>query len=648
MEDAMEHSAGNLIGKTLGTCVLESLIGQGGMGAVYLAKQIRPSRYVAVKILLPMVTGDSQMNKEFLVRFRQEADVIARLDHINIMPIYEYGEQDGLAYLVMPRLPGGSLRDVLAQKGALSLQDAAAYINQAASALDYAHVHSVIHRDLKPGNFLLHQDGRLVLADFGIARIIQESDSTVRANLTRTGMLLGTPEYMAPEMVLGEQIDARADIYALGIVLFQMVSGYVPFQGNTPFAVANKQLQEPIPLLHQINPAIPPAVDTVISKALAKRREDRYTSAGAMAQDLRTVIAAPHSLTEDEIRNAPTVLSPQRLQTPAIATPSNDRLTPPPTNPPIPVQTQFALPTIHTNNASSRRFAPDDPASPVTPYPAPQAPSRQQALLLIIGLLLVLILVIGGILVGLQLNKGTTTTTTSNTPITQSTVAPNFTTTTHTATMSALQPTQGSTPTVQPTSTQPIGIPKGTALYSVTTPGRPCDSHGGHWANYNSPTITCQGSGTLIDNPHPQSPNLVGTLLTAMPNGSFPSNYVVEAQLQQLGTADFGIYFRNQPGNQNGIYTFFLHSNGTWSAYVYDNTTGAPSEIAGGSLNGVFNNGSGLIDVVVSGPNFTFYVNNKLVGRANDTTYPSGTVGIAVDAGGSILVSNFALYTVST
>src|SRR6266566_3743194 len=189
-------NSANLIGKTLGTCTLEKLIGQGGMGAVYLARQIRPSRPVAIKRLLPNITTDSQLYREFLARFRREADVIAKLDHINIIPIYEYGEQAGLAYLVMPPLLGGSLRDLLARNGALTLQEASTFINQA------AHAHGVIHRDLKPGNFLLHNDGRLVLTDFGIARIVQDSDNTFRATLTSTGMLLGTPEYMAPEMVL--------------------------------------------------------------------------------------------------------------------------------------------------------------------------------------------------------------------------------------------------------------------------------------------------------------------------------------------------------------------------------------------------------------------------------------------------------------
>src|SRR5258706_8621668 len=182
----------DFIGKTLGTCTLVKLLGQGGMGVVYLAQQSRPVRYVAVKVLLPSVSPESRAYNEFLVRFRREADVIAKLEHVNIMPIYEYGEQDGLAYLVMPYLSGGSLRDVLAQRGALSLRETMTYLDQAASALDYAHAHGIIHRDLKPANFLLHADGRLVLADFGIARMMQDGNPDA-STLTGTGMLVGTP-----------------------------------------------------------------------------------------------------------------------------------------------------------------------------------------------------------------------------------------------------------------------------------------------------------------------------------------------------------------------------------------------------------------------------------------------------------------------
>src|SRR5690348_3332116 len=148
----MESISYSLIGAALGTCILQQPIGAGGMGAVYLARQTRPVRDVAVKVLRPNVATQ----QEFLIRFRREADVVARLDHVNIMPIYEYGEQEGLAYLVMPYLTGGSLRNKLVQRGPLSFGEILTYIEQAASALDYAHAQKIIHRDIKPGNFLFH------------------------------------------------------------------------------------------------------------------------------------------------------------------------------------------------------------------------------------------------------------------------------------------------------------------------------------------------------------------------------------------------------------------------------------------------------------------------------------------------------------
>src|SRR5947209_4947454 len=285
------RNSDDLIGRALGTCTLLQLIGQGGMGAVYLAQQSRPTRNVAVKVLLPRVVVGSAEYREFRARFQREANLIAQLEHVNIVPIYEYGEQDGMAFLVMPLLTGGSLRDMLAKRGALSLSETLLYIEQAAAALDYAHAHGVIHRDLKPANFLLHADGRLVLADFGIARMMQTgSNSVPGTTLTGTGMFVGTPEYMAPEMASGESIDHRADIYELGIVLFQMLSGHVPFKGNTPLVVVAMHLGEPLPLLHTINPAIPPTVDSVIQKAAADKAEYRFVSARALAQALRIAI----------------------------------------------------------------------------------------------------------------------------------------------------------------------------------------------------------------------------------------------------------------------------------------------------------------------------------------------------------------------
>lgn len=627
----MTSNSNDLVGKTLGTCRIEKLIGQGGMGVVYLARQIRPARYVAVKVLLPNLTADSQVYKEFLARFQREADVIARLEHINILPIYEYGEQDGITFLIMPYLPGGSLRDKLAQQPVPTLRDTVNYISQAASALDYAHAQHVIHRDLKPANFLLHNDGRLVLADFGIARIMQESNSTPISTLTSTGMMLGTPEYMAPEMFTGNLIDYRSDIYALGIILYQLLSGQIPFRGNTFYSIATKHLHDAPPLIHATHPVIPAEIDEIIQTALAKKPENRFKSAGALAQALRNTF----SLTpETDMLSLPTIIT---------------------ASPPAP-----AVETMRVVNpmTDSTKFMPEPPQERLTPvgFTQPITPpirphietrSRQQPLLLFVGILLVIALIVGGVLIGLQINKGN-----SNTGPAVSTVTTVVTSITSKVTTTPFNATATPTnqPALSPTVPPATTIPKGTLLYQAISPGAPCDTGKGQWANYyvnNKPTIQCQGTSTFISNTNTDPPDLVGTFLKLLPGGQFPPpNYVVEVQLQQTASpgADFGVYFRNQPGNLNGVYTFLIHPDGTWSTYIYYNA-GGQSPLKSGSFGDA--HAPVTIDVVANGSNFTFYANGNEIGNVQDITYPTGTPGIAVDAGGTVIASNFALYAIA-
>ena|GEM_PF-708218 len=282
----MLSNSNELIGQVLGTCTLQRLLGRGGMGAVYLARQSRPRRTVAVKVLLPGLI-EERTREEFLARFRREADAIAALDHIHIMPIYEYSEQGDTAYLVMPYVTGGTLRDHLEKCQHLSLQEAIHIIDQAAAGLDCAHAQGIIHRDLKPGNILFHADGRLLLADFGLAKVLKDVENSGLAMLTSIGTIVGTPEYLSPEQGTGSLLDVRTDVYSLGIVLYHMLTGRVPFTGTSPVAIAIKHAMVEPPLIRQFNPHITPSVEAVVMKAIAKAPEERFSSAGELARALR-------------------------------------------------------------------------------------------------------------------------------------------------------------------------------------------------------------------------------------------------------------------------------------------------------------------------------------------------------------------------
>lgn len=253
---------------------LEKKIGQGGFALVYLAMDQLLKRRVAVKVLNSELTED----ENFLARFEREAQSIAALEHPNILTVYDYGQAEDTAYLVTPYVEGGTLHDKLRTQKKFSLQEASQYLTQVAAALDYAHRRFIVHRDIKPQNMLLRtEDDRLLLGDFGIAKVLSSSSAQ-----SRTGVM-GTISYMAPEQLEGN-VGVGTDIYALGCVLFQMLTGELPYTGPTE-QVMMGHIMRPIPsIIERSQGQLPAAVQDVINRALAKKPEDRYPSAGEMAK----------------------------------------------------------------------------------------------------------------------------------------------------------------------------------------------------------------------------------------------------------------------------------------------------------------------------------------------------------------------------
>jgi len=260
------------------------------MGAVYLAQQSRPRRQVAVKVLLPSASLTTHQRAAFLERFRRETDAAASLEHPNILPVHEYGERDGLAYLVVPYISGGTLRDLMEAQGQLALPQAMNYLDQVAGALDFAHGRGVIHRDIKPANILMTPEGRLMLTDFGLVKIIAAGQMP-QLRLTGAGAPVGTPDYMSPEQVVGNMVDGRSDLYSLGVILYQMLAGVTPFQGETPMQIAAQQWQSPPPSPRPLRPDLPVAAEQALLRAMAKRPEDRYASGQDFAGAFRASLS---------------------------------------------------------------------------------------------------------------------------------------------------------------------------------------------------------------------------------------------------------------------------------------------------------------------------------------------------------------------
>lgn len=353
----------NLEGKVFGPYKLEAQLGRGGMATVYRAYQESVKRYVAVKVMSQELAEDPG----FVKRFTSEAQLIASLQHPHILPVIDYGQTDGLPYLVMNYISGGSLDDLMRGKK-LEYPEISRLFLQMASALDYAHKKGIIHRDFKPNNVLMDAEANTYLTDFGIARL------STGERMTMTGTIMGTPAYMSPEQGTGRTVDARSDLYSLGVVLYEMICGQLPFSGDTPASVIFKHAYEPLPPPQMLRADVSPNMIAVLSRAMAKDPDNRYPSGMELARAF-----------EDALRNpgvAPIIANEDTMIKPPPAIPAPGPAAPPPPRPPPP-----------DNGASSGIPAniPDETRT----NPPLTTPRKGSRLPLIIGGLAVLALIFG-------------------------------------------------------------------------------------------------------------------------------------------------------------------------------------------------------------------------------------------------------------
>lgn len=365
----------DLVGRTLGNYQIVQLIGQGGMATVYKGYQAALDRYVAIKIL----PGQLGMDAAFVERFRREALAAAQLRHPNIIVIHDVGSEQDLNFIVMELLEARMLDQILRPGQPLGLRRSASIIAQVASALDYAHSRGIVHRDVKPSNISVDEsrDDHVTLMDFGLMQSRQDSRITV------TGMIMGTPRYMAPEQAMGEAVDLRADVYALGIVLYELLTGQAPFEGDSPFAILRAHLDQAPRLVSEVNPRLPKSLDAVVLKALAKEPAQRYQSAGELALaleagDLALTPAASVAGPVSAGRPEATQVFPSAVPLPAPARPSPrtvlaDWL--------FSVKSSLSTLVLRVRPRRPRASQPSwPPADTFPPYPQPTSPATVETI----------------------------------------------------------------------------------------------------------------------------------------------------------------------------------------------------------------------------------------------------------------------------
>jgi len=310
------------VGENVGPYRIIEQLGQGGMATVYKAYHAALDRYVAIKALHPAFGED----QNFLARFQREARLVAKLEHPNIVPVYDYSEHEGRPYLVMKFIEGDTLKARLA-KGPLASAEIEKIVETVGSALAYAHKQGILHRDIKPSNVLVANDGQLYLADFGLARIAQSGESTLSSD-----MIMGTPQYISPEQAMGKKdLDEGTDIYSFGVMIYEMVVGQVPFNADTPFSIIHDHIYSPLPLPRSINPKVPESVERVLLKALAKERVDRYSDVDSLVSAFKEAWVAagvPMQGTAITMRPAQLKAAAPSARTVAAKSPGKKRASP--------------------------------------------------------------------------------------------------------------------------------------------------------------------------------------------------------------------------------------------------------------------------------------------------------------------------------
>ncbi|MDQ2905547.1 MAG: protein kinase [Ktedonobacteraceae bacterium] len=611
-------------GLTLGRYELRRRVAQGGMAEVYLAYDRRVRRQVAIKVLYGR-------DESFVRRFEREALAVGALSHDHILPLYDFGEQSPWYYLVMPYVEGGTLRDYLYKRKRLTLEEAASFLDQIASALQHAHDHGVVHRDVKPSNILLRPDGYAYLADFGLAKAIMGAEA-----LTSDGTIVGTPEYMAPEQSNGLN-DYRSDIYSLGVILYQMLTGRVPFTAESPVAIFLRHIQTKPPSPREINDQIPLSIEGVILKALAKDPNDRYQEAQELSvaywktlqyEQLRSdkveVAITPLRVESEDNLFDETVLTDTDREEEIPLSAINTRVLPDTERAMVrPPLTPLLFPLIaEAGGETSEETVSDAERAYITehsPAPAPlglgQHFHARQLLLTCLALLILLLPM--GLLWHSQQTHLLPARQHSPTQSTQQ-LAPSQTA----AAQAQAQATIAAQARAQATAGITSRVGAGNVLYSNDMKGP-----GGGWVNDGTQCyFTPQGYHVRTYGGHE-----VAWCYSSLQQFS---NAVITVRAQLLRGDFYGLAFRlnaDEPGfyvleiNNTGEYRFVLATGRSPQKWLTLIDWTRSNAIASGY------GSSNTILVLAKGPNFRFYINQQLIKASfTDSTYVSGLIGFLV------------------